>query len=671
MEDHDKIGPLLDIADLEPSGNYRRKERRSFYDMPQTLSEEDDTFGILTNNVTMDSQMKRSSLKSSFENSVSTGLLVEIESSQSSNDSYEPFTKSKLQSSKIDLDSALRSLSLTSSRGMSVSSLTNSRCFGDISQISQPVDQISGKSLLSNDSVFESVCTAEKDPPNWEMIMNEAKILASTINKKDPFTSRLKGSILSPAGLDSPLLDLEKEFSKPDEFLVPLTPDRSPVKDLTKQIATFNEKTIEDQLPGFSTESNTDTVSVDDGDLNKEYVDCEENKYVHSLDLRPLPDHEIDGIQPLIYDETPKIGVKFSSRNQLSKENIKPRQILNKGTRTPSKPERLNTTSATNSVEKQVKSKVQKSNVRRTSMVMAQQKNLNELVKERIPPRTSADAVPFNKVDTKPANKTGNEGSSKSCTTTKVSTPQIRNPSYKNIQSKINSGKMPSVKTAMPSKSFPLDAKTYSAKKPVCQSISTNSGLLAATKVGATPCSKPLSNKRLSSATPMTAPRNVLQRQGSNVIALPPRPSSTTPLKSRQSLLFATPGVNKPVTSLKPSTPARKINGLSNTTKPPTPSRLKPPTPSRLPSTKKFRTPRHFIGGASTKSDQASHLKNRPGQTKSGSSLRFSTLPSPSLTNKENNSVLVCSTPDVGNAVATNGRISSLPSPIHVMRRPV
>ena len=25
MEDHDKIGPLLDIADLEPSGNYRRK----------------------------------------------------------------------------------------------------------------------------------------------------------------------------------------------------------------------------------------------------------------------------------------------------------------------------------------------------------------------------------------------------------------------------------------------------------------------------------------------------------------------------------------------------------------------------------------------------------------------------------------------------------------------
>ena len=92
-------------------------------------------------------------------------------------------------------------------------------------------------------------------------------------------------------------------------------------------------------------------------------------------------------------------------------------------------------------------------------MVMAQQKNLNELVKERIPPRTSADAVPFNKVDTKPANKTGNEGSSKSCTTTKVSTPQIRNPSYKNIQSKINSGKMPSVKTAMPSKSFPLDAK--------------------------------------------------------------------------------------------------------------------------------------------------------------------------------------------------------------------
>ena len=65
--------------------------------------------------------------------------------------------------------------------------------------------------MLSNDSVFESVCTAEKDPPNWEMIMNEAKILASTINKKDPFTSRLKGSILSPAGLDSPLLDLEKE----------------------------------------------------------------------------------------------------------------------------------------------------------------------------------------------------------------------------------------------------------------------------------------------------------------------------------------------------------------------------------------------------------------------------------------------------------------------------
>ena len=47
--------------------------------MPQTLSEEDDTFGILTNNVTMDSQMKRSSFKSSFENSVSTGETRGIE----------------------------------------------------------------------------------------------------------------------------------------------------------------------------------------------------------------------------------------------------------------------------------------------------------------------------------------------------------------------------------------------------------------------------------------------------------------------------------------------------------------------------------------------------------------------------------------------------------------
>ena len=43
----------------------------------------------------------------------------------------------------------------------------------------------SGRSLLLSDSVFSSQSTMENDPMNWDMIMNEAHILASTINK-DP-----------------------------------------------------------------------------------------------------------------------------------------------------------------------------------------------------------------------------------------------------------------------------------------------------------------------------------------------------------------------------------------------------------------------------------------------------------------------------------------------------
>jgi len=667
MEDYDKVGPLLDIGCLEPSGNGRKKERRSFYDMPRTLSEEDDTFGILSNNITSDSERIQSLIMSNSENSVSTGLLVEIESSQSSNDSCEPLTKSTLQSSK--LLSAPRSVNISKSRGTSVSSITNSRCFGDISHISQPGDQTTGKSLLSNDSVFDSQLTAEKDQPNWEMIMNDAKILASTINKKDPTTSRLKGSLsngffgnLSPAGLDSPLLDLEKEFGKPDEFLVPLTPDRSPVKDLTKQIAIFD---IEHNI-----------VSGNDIDINKESADSQENvDVIHSPPLRPLPDHEIDGIRPLVHDETPKKSEIFSSRGSLHKENVKPRQILNKDTTTPILPKKLvNTSDGQNSVEKQIKSKVQNSNVRRTSMTMAQQKNLNKHAAEKKSTSTSSPG-PCNKPIIKQDKKTGTRATaSKKPGTPLVATPQIRNPSYKNIQSKINSGRMPSVKTAMPTKSISLNAKTFSAKKPICQPISNNPGIASGKKVGTTPCPPSSSNNRRSSAMPMTAPRNVLQRQGSNVIALPPRPSSTTPLKSRQSLSFATPAAIKPAasfSSLKGQTSAQTLKVSSVKTKPPTPSRLKPPTPSRLPSTNNFRTPRLSTVGANNKADQASVVNTRAGQPKSRNSLRFSTLPSPSLTNKENDSALVCSTPALGSTVANNSRNSTLPSPIQVTRRPV
>jgi len=628
MEEMDELGPLLDIGEIGGySASTNRNSRRSFYDQPRTLSEEDDTFGILSN--PSHSGTKHESFNPS-ETPVSTGLLVEIDSSQSSNENSDIASQSRLQSSKIN--GTELGLSMQSSRGISVSSITNSssRNFGNISHISSLTEQSSGRSLLLSDSVFSSQSTMENDPMNWDMIMNEAQILASTINK-DPVKSK-KGSLgnMSPytVGLDSPLLDLEKEFCKPDEFLVPLTPDRSPpIKDLSTAIGQSN--------------------------LAAEV----------SPPLKALPEHEIDGDQP-----TPKPAIHETPKNTNRPVNrsSRPRQLLAGHNKTPEKKTLQETN---NSVEKQVKSKVQQSNVLRTSMtnpslLVAQDQN----VKKGQNINTSISHKPrLSLVERQSLSKPGTPVISRT-----MGTPNINNKiNLKNVQSKINSG-MPSTKGAL-NRTAPVKVQVASAKKALVPNSGRKMAPPSASKyaissrpgsaIGMGPGSSSTSKKG-PTVTPLTGQRAVLQRQGSNLSNLPPRrPSSTTPMKSRQSLSFVTPAPAAP--KFTPSAPR---------------SGLKPPTPSRL-MAPKIRTP-----SAAMQQPKPTQQQNIIQKPKSRSSLRFSALPSPAVGgglrvgNKENDS-LVCSTPAVQLSSVRSGQQGSgslpphpragLPSPIHTKRRAV
>eukprot|EP00088_Acartia_fossae_P029852 TRINITY_DN3078_c0_g1_i12.p1 TRINITY_DN3078_c0_g1~~TRINITY_DN3078_c0_g1_i12.p1 ORF type:complete len:728 (-),score=139.32 TRINITY_DN3078_c0_g1_i12:456-2639(-) len=681
MEENEEIGPLIDIGPLtEQSTNKNSKGRRSFYEMPRTLSEEDDTFGILSHTTNSDCKSLNPS-----EHSVNTGMLVEIDSSQSSSDSLglgisqqlPSSSHQLLQSSKLDVDLGT-SLHSSTTRANSQSSYNNSRCFGNISHISTLGDISGGRSLLSNDSVFSSQPTENtNDPPNWDMIMNEAQILASTINK-DPKKKTVASTALksggplanfSPAsvtdGLDSPLLDLEKEFCKPDEFLVPLTPDRSPVKDLTKALNVNGE--VEGVLP-------------------------------ISPPLQTLDEEAIDGDIPLAKNDhdTPKISHRVGRRNSMQqKDKVRPRQLLSKQNKTPdgSKENLGVEEEESNSVKKQTRSKVQQSNVRRTSMTNP---GLMSSTKAGIdaPNATKSDkrASITNNGGThnsKPSNRLSgvlpqkppllSHSNSKPGTPVVprgarggITTPLSKKIDLKNVQSRINTG-MPSVKSSI-TKNVSTNGKAQmpSAKKPVLPSSTkklvpathTNNNASTTKRVPVLPPSGSLSASLSKKAPTPSIPRGVLQRQGSNLTnqAQGRRLSSsttTTPLKSRQSLSFVTPAA--PGSHLHQGGGGSHAAGARSGLKPPTPSRLQGP---------KIRTPGGVYSNNASKSTTNNSSQQGQQHPKSRSSLRFSsTLPPPpspmrggrgstssgggeagGVGNKENSS-LVCSTPAVGSAV--------------------
>jgi len=254
--DSDVQGPL----NLLP----KKKGRSSFYSLPKTLSEDDDPFGILSKTC---SKVKDKVEGEDYEEreilreEPSMGLLVQI-------DADSPKCVESMNSV-----SSMNSLSSTSCM-LGVSSLAVSQAgsgnsahgvsglFGNLSKIStasQPPSNITPSFCTAmSDDVFgdESSHADSKvdDEPNWDKLMNEAQFVALKISDPGvPLKTPIANSRLTLAlsnyspceNVESPttLMDINKSGS--DNFLVQLTPEKSPKKLLTKEFEQFASPMLE------------------------------------------------------------------------------------------------------------------------------------------------------------------------------------------------------------------------------------------------------------------------------------------------------------------------------------------------------------------------------------------------------------------------------------------
>ena len=259
---------LVDLSDPNPAADIvtqgplnllpKKKGRSSFYSLPKTLSEDDDPFGILTKTTSTSKAKESVGIEELEEREIlreepRMGLLVQIEAD------------SPTYSESMNSVSSMNSLSSTSHM-LGVSALTVSQTgsglansahgvsglFGNLSKIStasQPPGNITPSFCTAmSDEVFgEESSQAESkadDEPNWDKLMNEAQFVALKISDPSvPMKTPIANSRLTLAlsnyspceNVESPTALLDINQSGSDNFLVQLTPDKSPKKLLTKE----------------------------------------------------------------------------------------------------------------------------------------------------------------------------------------------------------------------------------------------------------------------------------------------------------------------------------------------------------------------------------------------------------------------------------------------------
>jgi len=682
-EEEDGIGMLIDIGNNNPRP---KKERRSFYDLPRG-SEEDDTFGVLSRTSRPNSASADVNL---MDADVNTGVLVDIESSQSSAEASaisdashfsNPNTHSKLQSSYA-APSLTSSLASVSSLGHSVSSISYSRYFDNISRISK-VDETSESSLMCDDVFSVDKSTVDR-VPDWNMIMNEAQFLALSIQDKPSNTpvhkiasDHLLGNFSPCEGLDmldSPSLDILQE-NPPDDLLdlVPLTPEKSPVKNLNMEMNCDQlvcETEIAVAVPSKARSINKprlNKLTLKKGKELDENLEVFDDKPSEAEDMiktsGDIPVSDNNSETPKKSSRRPSSGGKLSLKENINPS--RPRQLLPKhpkfgAKKTNSPPPKEETE------QKQNTNKIQKSNVMRTSMSNPGLPRRASGDKEETLARTSADKpdkpkapLSSRRTPIKPLLPKGQLDSS-------ANKLLIQTKSFQNVKSRINTGlSMPAVKGSLVRGCLTPASKTTGPNR-----------MSSVKKVGSVV--KPVMGSAIkgSDAGLMQAPRPALARQGSSLS----RPSSATPGKgARQSLLFSTPGT-KLLTGSQLSTlgslPGRRSAVTAAVRSAVTPggrptavtSRLAPSTPSsRLAAPS---TPSSRLAAPSTTTTPrlaapsiTATPRTRMATPKARGSLRMS-LPSPMV--RGGNPSLVHSTPAIPNPRMIS---SGLPSPIGVKRR--
>jgi len=307
VKDSDAQGPL----NLLP----KKKGRSSFYSLPKTLSEDDDPFGILCKTSSMVKDKEEYEEREILREEPSMGLLVQI-------DADSPKCAESMNSlSSINSWSGTSHMLGVSSLAVSQagSGLGNSAhgvsgLFGNLSKIStasQPPSNITPSFCTAmSDDVFgdESSHADSKvdDEPNWDKLMNEAQFVALKISDPGvPLKTPIANSKLTLAlsnyspceNVESPtaLLDINKSGS--DNFLVQLTPEKSPKKFLSKEFEQFASPALEDGKCGVeevvgidvchakSVSNMIDTVEPQKGSIELSQCKFDDDEVIQEVNL--------------------------------------------------------------------------------------------------------------------------------------------------------------------------------------------------------------------------------------------------------------------------------------------------------------------------------------------------------------------------------------------------
>jgi len=310
---------LVDLSDPAPSTVMsgggplnllpKKKGRRSFYSLPKTLSEDDDPFGIMSFQIKRELKEKdrleggEIRERELLREEPSTGMLVNFEadspkdSISESVHSLSSMTSLSGTSHMLGVSALTSHQSISSALGLSalgtstMSAHGASVLFGNISKISTASAPAGCTTPLfttgMSDDVFDDLSQADSkadDEPNWDKLMNEAQFVALKMYDPGvPVKTPLAHTRVSHAmshyspceNVESPtaLLDM-------DNFLVQLTPEKSPKKVLTDDFDTCGSPNLvssdllkdDSELPVTSCQDAGEVLSghkvIDDQDLD-------------------------------------------------------------------------------------------------------------------------------------------------------------------------------------------------------------------------------------------------------------------------------------------------------------------------------------------------------------------------------------------------------------------
>lgn len=664
---------LVDISDPAPVSSTggqgplnllpKKKGRSSFYSLPKTLSEDDDPFGILSFQRKMVSKTREKhegdglDEREILREEPSMGLLVQIDADSPKYSISESFNSVSSINSLSGISHLLGVSAITSHQsvshgasGLGVSGLGTSAhgvsgLFGNLSKIStasQPPGNVtpSFSTVLSDEVFGEEMSQADSkadDEPNWDKLMNEAQFVAYKISDpgvpmKTPVAhSRLAHAMsnYSPCeNVESPtaMLDISKNAS--DNFLVQLTPEKSPKKVLTDDFADcMSPKVAESDLIKSGKDQTEDkqepvTVLTELNALENIFANIELSDAVDQLEEivkdQPIPVKKIETSSTKENMEPPKHRIKTDVKKPLlSKPKLS----------SVSKP-KLNL-KPSGSITKKV------TDVKKTPSSVLKPMN-----------RKSVSATPVN-------SKTLSSSATSSLRNSSSATPSLRNPI---LTSASKSLKFTPKNTGFRVAKRPPSSTTSNSEAPVTKTSTTEPSISA----------KTMPQLKAPLATPTTQP------QVPGVKRLnPPKPRSNTTLPAGSKAEPAKPNLTKPSSQSRPS-------GLSRPSGMARPSAGLNSTIGSLPRPNLGSMPKPSSSGI-----------QRPGVVRQVSSLsqsmvggsRFSTpsLKRPGVPNRKGlclpspqtisaNSSLVCSTPAVPRPRPAKG---PLPSPITNVKRRV